>query len=146
MDDPVSSKRQRTGSTELPAKCPRVASPEPCVAEFFYFGLQFCYLEVKDEREREAVIKLSTFDAEGSEDMQRAIREDMKKLNTGEVGAKTGYKANGYFLMVEGLKNRCAYVYSHTQHAACSQTKFSQLSYWLKKQNYTCLSDLAIPA
>ena len=69
------------------------------------------------------VIKFSTFDAEDSEDMKRTIQEDMKNLNNGDV-TKTGYKANGYFSEVEGLKDRCVlYVYTHTQHAQCSQTR-----------------------
>ena len=65
----------------------------------------------------------------------------MKIVNIGKVGTKTGYRTNGY-LMVEGLRNRCAY---DTQHAQCLQTKHSQPNYWLKKQNYTCLPDLYLP-
>ena len=86
MNDLCSSKHQRAPSTELPslpAKCLGLHHQSPVLLSFFYFGLQFCYLEVKDEREREAMIILSTFDTEGREDMKRAIQEDMKKLNIG---------------------------------------------------------------
>ena len=83
---------------------------------------------------RRNMIKFSTFDAKGSEDMKRTIPEDMKNLNNGDVGTKTGYKANGYFLKVEGLKDRCAYVYTHTQHAQCSQTRLLQISYCLQAE------------
>ena len=139
MDDrTLASKRQTTEppcNLSLSAKCPRVKSPEPRVTEFVFFGLQFYYLEVKDEMEmRRNVIKFSTFDAKGSEDMKRTIPEDMKNLNNGDVGTKTGYKANGYFLKVEGLKDRCAYVYTHTQHAQCSQTRLLQISYCLQAE------------
>ena len=147
MDDrTLASKRQTTEppcNLSLSAKCPRVKSPEPRVTEFFYFGLQFYYLEVKDEMEmRRNVIKFSTFDAKGSEDMKRTILEDMKNLNNGDVGTKTGYKANGYFLKVEGLKDRCAYVYTHTQHAQCSRTRLLQISYCLQaEQKKLCLPE-----
>ena len=45
-----------------------------------------------------------------------AIRNNMK-LNNGCVGMETRYTTNGYFVKVEGLKDRCVYMYTHTQHA-----------------------------
>ena len=49
------------------------------------------------------------------------------KLNNGCVGMEARYTANGYFEKVEGLKDRCVYMYTHTQHAR-AQTKLSQIT------------------
>ena len=53
--------------------------------------------------------------------------DDVKYMNNFYVGCNTGYKANGVFVKL-CLIDRCVYVYTHTQHAQCSRTYFSQIS------------------
>ena len=79
-------------------------------------------------------------------EMKKVIQQDMTKLKDAMVGAKQGYKANGYFLKLPGL-DRCVYSYQHmSEHATCSKTLFSQLEGCLqiesKKGNLPSCPDL----
>lgn len=91
-------------------------------AEWFYFGLHFCYVRTQ-AGEHPQFVPLAVFKERISTDIATVIRKDLGELQNRSVGGKNAYKA-GLFVR---RPDTYIYVYQHGTSATCSGTKYSQI-------------------
>ena len=105
------------------------------MAKFMYFGLRFCCSELQlPEIDGHLPPKLTIKMVEEMESNKqmtgevnqfvKAIKDDMRVLNLSNMGGKSNWKSDGYFML---LKNSNVYLYYHSSYASCSKVMFSQI-------------------
>ena len=100
-------------------------------AEFFYFGVNFYHLKSQVQLcrlyDRIPLGYLTSLTS--NTEMVTLIKEDIQKLKLCEVGGKNQYQIG---VFSKSNINDRIYIYVHRDHAACSNTKFSQIAGVLK--------------
>lgn len=114
-------------------------------AEFLYFGLRFCSLNVTIDRESDKIALRKFEDIVFSSELEcsnkfiKEIKDDIKSLRHESMGEKLVWNPDGAFVKVP---NTHIYVYHHTQHASCSKVLLSSLqSDWDIDKEWKCLDD-----